>query len=102
MEILSRNQGRLIDKVPKIEKIILFGSYSAGEQHFGSDVDLLFVVSERTKNDWENIYDALVDLSLDYEWSPIVITDERYNELVKEDTPFIRGIIERGITIFNK
>jgi len=101
IELLKRTWRSLYDTVPTIKKIILFGSYSRKDPHFGSDVDLLFIVSKRLENDFENIYEILTNLSLKYEWSPLLITEKRIKELQKEGIPFIRQIMKDGIEIFS-
>jgi predicted nucleotidyltransferase len=97
---LEQNINVLIKKVPTIEKIILFGSYSRKEPHYGSDVDLLVIVKKRISNDFEDIYGALFDISLDYEWSPLVMTEERFNKKKKENSYFFREIINDGVVIW--
>ncbi|MHA1671060.1 MAG: nucleotidyltransferase domain-containing protein [Promethearchaeota archaeon] len=99
INLLEQNIDFLINKVPTIEKIILFGSYSRKKPHYGSDVDLLIIVKKRTDNDFEEIYEILVDLSLDYEWSPILLTENRFRKLEKENTPFFKEVIKDGIVI---
>jgi predicted nucleotidyltransferase len=92
----------LVNKVPTIKKIILFGSYSRKNPHFGSDVDLLIIVSKRTANDFENIYEQLFDFSLEYEWSPLIMTEKQFKMLKKENNPFIKEIIKDGIVLWSK
>ncbi|MBD3227084.1 MAG: hypothetical protein GF329_02765 [Candidatus Lokiarchaeota archaeon] len=99
--ILKNNFESLTKKVPKIKKIILFGSYSRKKPHYGSDVDLLIIVDQRTDKDFEIIYETLYDISTDFEWSPLIITEERFNELKKERKHFFRGILSDGIAIFD-
>ncbi|MBD3196830.1 MAG: hypothetical protein GF317_17365 [Candidatus Lokiarchaeota archaeon] len=101
-EILEQNINKLIKKVPTIKKILLFGSYAKEKPHHGSDVDLLIIVSERKKNDFEKIYELLFEISLEYEWSPLLITEERLNELKNEDNEFIRAILRESIVIWLK
>jgi len=99
INLLEQNIDFLINKVPTIKKIILFGSYSRKNPHFGSDVDLLIIVKKRIDNDFEEIYEALVDLSLEYEWSPLLLIEKRFRKLKKEDTPFFKEVIKDGILI---
>ena len=100
-EILEQNIKNLIKKVPTIKKILLFGSYAKEKPHYGSDVDLLIIVSERKKNDFEKIYEQLFEISLEYEWSPLLITDKRLNELKNEDNEFISDILKESIVIWS-
>jgi len=99
INLLEQNIDFLINKVPTIKKIILFGSYSRKNPHFGSDVDLLIIVKKHTENDFEDIYETLVDLSLEYKWSPLLLIEKRFRELKKEDTPFFKEVTKNGIVI---
>lgn len=99
---MEDNINILVNKVPTIQKIILFGSYSRKEVHYGSDVDLLIIVKKRISNDFEVIYGALFDISLDYEWSPLLITEKDFRERIKEGFPFIKAIINDGIIMWSK
>ena len=99
INLLEQNIDLLIKKVPTIKKIILFGSYSRKEPHFGSDVDLLIIVKKRTDNDFEEIYETLVELSLEYEWTPLLLTEKRFKVLKEENLPFFKEVIKDGIVI---
>ena len=92
----------LIRKVPTIKKIILFGSYSRDKPHFGSDVDLLIIVEKRTTNDFEKIYEALYDFSLEFEWSPLIVSEKRFMELKNEYLSIFREILKNGNLIWSK
>jgi predicted nucleotidyltransferase len=100
INLLEEHIQGLIEVVPSIKKVILYGSYARKNPHYGSDVDLLFIVNKRTKNDFEIIYERLFDISFDYEWSPIIITKERFRELKQDDTPFIQKILKEGIRLW--
>lgn len=100
INLLEKNITVLIDKVPTIEKVILFGSYARNEPHYGSDFDLLFIVNKRIKNDFEVIYELLYDLSLDFEWSPQLHLEVKFKKLRKEGSAFIKTIINKGIELW--
>jgi len=102
IELLEKNIKDLVKKVPTIKKIVLFGSYSRKKPHFGSDVDLLIIVNKRIANDFENIYELLFDISLEYEWSPIIMTEKQFEMLKKENNPFIKEVIKDGIVLWSK
>jgi predicted nucleotidyltransferase len=80
----------------------LFGSYSRNKPHFGSDVDILIVVTKKTKDDFEKIYSLLYDLSLEYEWSPLILTKEELDKRKMEEDSFIHTILEEGREIWKK
>jgi predicted nucleotidyltransferase len=102
IEILKQNAPKLKKKVPNIKKILLFGSYARARPHYGSDVDLLIIVKKRTKNDFEKIYEALFDLSLKYEWSPLILSEAHFNELENTDKFFFKALLKDGINIWTE
>jgi len=57
-EIQSRVLNRLIEFMPNIIGIYLFGSYARGEQEADSDIDILVITNEKD----DNIKDALKDI----------------------------------------
>ncbi|MGV9171067.1 MAG: nucleotidyltransferase domain-containing protein [Promethearchaeia archaeon] len=99
-KLLNKNVDGLIQKVPSITKIILYGSYARKEPQYGSDVDLLIVVDHRTKDDFERIYERLYDFSLEFEWAPLIITKKRFEDLKNRGNPFIKEILREGILIW--
>ncbi len=102
IEILEKIAPKLKKENPYIKKILLFGSYARKRPHFGSDVDLLIIVSERNKDDFESIYEMLVDCSLEYDWAPLVLSEERFNSLKKTNKHFFQVALEEGITIWSE
>jgi predicted nucleotidyltransferase len=102
VEILEQNVLALKKVVPNIKKIVLFGSYARARPHYGSDVDLLIIVKKRTKKDFETIYEFLFDLSLKYEWSPLILSEARFNELENTDKFFFKALLKDGINIWTE
>ena len=102
VKILKQNASLLKKEVPTIKKILLFGSYARRNPHFGSDVDLLIIVSKRTINDFEKIYETLFDLSLKYEWAPLILSEDRLNELQTTNKFFFRNLLDDGIIIWSE
>jgi len=101
IDVLESNISRLIEKVPSIRKIILFGSYSRNKAHFGSDVDLLFIVEDRKQDDFEKIYELLFEFSLEFEWAPLIIAEKRFKALKKERHPFLEKICRDGRILYD-
>lgn len=97
---MEENAEDLLESVPKIKKIILFGSYAKGKPHFGSDVDLVFIVSARTPNDFEKIYEKLYNLSAEYEWSPLIYSEQQFENVKKKSNNFYEEIMKTGRIIF--
>ncbi len=102
MKLLNKQREKLAGAVGTITNIFLFGSYARKKPHFGSDVDILIVVTERTKNDFEKIYSLLYDLSLEFEWSPLILTKEELKKRKVEKDPFILTILDEGQEIWKK
>ena len=85
-----------------IEKIVLYGSYSRGEETEESDVDLaIFLKEEET----ESMHDKRVDIVVDYELdlavtlSVITIDLKNYNEW-RKTLPFYKNIDKDGIILW--
>jgi predicted nucleotidyltransferase len=102
IKILKQNIHKLTKSIPNIKKIILFGSYARERPHFGSDVDLLILVSKHSKNDFEKIYETLFELSLDYEWSPLILSEDTYQKSKMTHKTFFESILNDGIVIFSE
>lgn len=90
---------RVLSRIPGVESVILFGSYSRGRKDLFTDLDVLVIlrtdlgVVERLKFLYQSL--ALpVDLDL------ICLTPEEL-EAVKEK-PFFKKILEEGIVLYEK
>jgi len=102
MNLLNKYGKEIGQLIPTIERIILYGSFARKEPRFGSDVDLLFVVRERIPEDFEAVYEYLVDLSLEFEWSPLFLTEDMLKKQLEESSFFYKRILKEGITIWTK
>lgn len=90
-EIQSRVLNRLIEFMPNIMGIYLFGSYARGEQEADSDIDLLVITKEKE----DKIKDALKDID-----SRIITLDVAKNTL--KNTPLlIVPILNEAKTFLN-
>ncbi len=93
--------GRLV-KTSQPEKIILFGSYSRGEQKPGSDIDL-FVVQNTKESPYKRAVTyrkALLDLGLSFDI--IVRTPEEVREWQNVKGSFIHTVLSEGSVIYEK
>lgn len=91
---------RLLRKYP-INKIILFGSFSRGDFHNWSDIDLIIV------GDFKERFFDRIGLVLDehkgtYAIEPLVYTEEEFTRMRKEKRPFIQEILKNGIVLYQK
>ncbi len=83
----------------KIGNLILFGSYSRGDNTEYSDVDLLILVNSRLTRDETRKADGLIaDYSLEHDVviSGLVYPIETYQRF---NTPFLLNIKEEGIVV---
>jgi predicted nucleotidyltransferase len=102
INLLKQNANKLINKVSTIQRIIIFGSYARQKPHFGSDVDLLFIVSKHTPKEFEKIYETLYDISKEYEWAPLIISEKKFEKLKSERNQFFKKVEKDKITIWHK
>ena len=83
----------------KIGDLILFGSYSRGDNTEYSDVDLLILVNSRlTRDETRKVDDLIADYSLEHDVviSGLVYPIETYQRF---NTPFLLNIKEEGIVV---
>ena len=86
--------------VPDLIKIILFGSYARYKPRYGSDVDLLFLVSKSNTVEFETVYTKLVELSLDFDWAPLIMEEDIFHKRLKESDHWIKTIYHEGREIW--
>ena len=83
----------------KIGDLILFGSYSRGDNTEYSDVDLLILVNSRlTRDETRKVDDLIADYSLEHDVviSGLVYPIDTYKRF---NTPFLLNIKEEGIVV---
>ena len=83
----------------KIGDLILFGSYSRGDNTEFSDVDLLILVNSRlTRDETRKVDDLIADYSLEHDVviSGLVYPIDTYKRF---NTPFLLNIKEEGIVV---
>ncbi len=91
-----RDLARKIRERRHVSAIILYGSFSRGDFHEGSDVDLIVVGDFRER--FHKRAAAILDLT-DLPVEPICYTDEEFAELVRSGNPFIRLVLAEGIRV---
>jgi predicted nucleotidyltransferase len=83
----------------KIGDLILFGSYSRGDNTEYSDVDLLILVNSRlTRDETRKVDDLIAGYSLEHDVviSGLVYPIDTYQRF---NTPFLLNIKEEGIVV---
>ena len=94
----ERLQASLQDPTAEIK---LFGSKARGDNREDSDVDVLVIVSSE---DWrlsDKVYEIATDLLLEtgVSISPKIISARQYEELLRENAPFIRNVIRDAVPV---
>jgi predicted nucleotidyltransferase len=97
-EFKSRLQKVLCNQLIELK---VFGSKARGDDRPDSDIDILVIVSS---DDWhicDTVYEIATDtlLQTDLCISPKVISKNRFDQLLEEDSAFVRNIGIDAITI---
>jgi predicted nucleotidyltransferase len=81
------------------ERIVLFGSRARGDEHEGSDVDLM-LIKETGKRFIDRAPDVIklnnTPLSLD----PVIYTRAEFSALIAEKNSFAMAIQEEGVVLY--
>lgn len=89
-----------------LKKVILFGSYARGEEHDGSDVDILLLL-DMTDANIERCDDALCELVYEHEVhdhitiSPITMSFADYSRW-KNVHEFLLNVCEDGVSLYGE
>ncbi|MHA1972580.1 MAG: nucleotidyltransferase domain-containing protein [Candidatus Hodarchaeales archaeon] len=84
-------------KYSNVQKIILIGSYARKTPRYRSDVDLVVITTTEDKNLFDIIYTDLIELSSDFEWAPIVISNEH---LARMSPKWLDMLENEGVEIY--
>jgi len=93
---------RLLAALPdQVLDIILFGSKARSGGHPDSDVDLLVVLENPTKEQSDTVGDIMFDIMFDkgVDLSAITFSHEEAKRAQELGTPFMRNVAEEGIII---
>jgi len=91
-----RDLAREIRARRHVSTIILYGSFSRGDFHEGSDVDLIVVGDFRER--FHKRAAAILDLT-ELPVEPICYTEEEFAELVRSANPFIQQALAEGVRV---
>jgi predicted nucleotidyltransferase len=85
----------------RLVELKLFGSKARGDDQPDSDIDVLVIV---TTDDWricDTVYNVATDLSLetDIYISAKVISKNRFDQLRRDGTPFLRNVSKDAISV---
>ena len=93
---------KLLAALPdQVRDIILFGSKARSDGHPESDIDLLVVLENPTKEQTDTLYDITFDILLDrgVDLSAITFSWEEAMRKRELGTPLMRNVAEEGIVI---
>lgn len=93
--------GERLKKEYQAEKVILYGSYAAGEATEDSDVDLFIIAptDERFFQRMATVLGLVRDLYKGLALSPIVLKPEEVRQRLKVGDQFVQEILETGIKL---
>ena len=85
----------------RVEEVILYGSYAREEHVPGSDVDIMFLVDSKERDDWNKISKIAGNYFLEnnIRFSPKIIEKELFNERKNESAGFYSEVAEEGVEI---
>ena len=84
-----------------IDRIILFGSFSRGDFHNWSDIDMI-VVGDFKERFFDRIGLVLNEHKGVHVLEPLVYTPEEFARMKKEKRPFIQEILKTGILLYKR
>jgi len=79
----------------------LFGSKVRGDYSQDSDIDILIVLTERSKLLIDTLYEKLLDIELEYDSkiSLTIFSQAEYQHNVNAHTPFVESLANEGVTL---
>ena len=81
------------------ERVVLFGSYARGDATSDSDVDLLVVMRTDEKPFWQSVK-ILQTVACPFATDLIVRTPDDLQRRMEWGDPFVREIVEHGVTLY--
>jgi predicted nucleotidyltransferase len=103
-EIKQKLKKRLLSKISdKVVKVIIFGSYAKGDETQDSDLDILIVVTDKSKKLEKQIFDITYEIMWEYDFTPLIsleiMTEEHWRMLKDKNSSFYRNIQREGIIL---
>ena len=87
----------------RVRLVRLFGSWARGEARPDSDVDVAVVIDGLTVEEWREALGLSAELVLEREdaepLAPLVLSGDRWVELVRDERRLARDIEEQGIPV---
>ncbi|ODS35523.1 MAG: hypothetical protein A7315_14700 [Candidatus Altiarchaeales archaeon WOR_SM1_79] len=83
----------------KPEKIVLFGSRARGDEHEGSDVDLM-LIKETNKRFIDRAPDVIRLNNTPLSLEPVIYTKTEFSKMLNEKNSFVMAIQEEGVILY--
>ena len=101
---LNEFKEKVLDAYPKrIKKISLFGSRATGKSREDSDFDVFIMVDKRDRGLVDTIYDIAYDIymqsGLRVDISPVIMSDEFFNNRLLQERRIAKEILKEGISL---
>lgn len=91
------------DILPRIRKIIVFGSRATGSAGEESDLDLVVLVDEKTPDLEKQLEDIAYNVMWDHDFKPIVslkvFAESRFENAVEKGFSFYKHVARNGISL---
>ena len=100
--MLKKYTNRLIQSEREIQIIILFGSVARGEWTKNSDIDVLSVISKKSKSIASILDKVKVDVSPLLKISPVSTTINKFKEGLKNKSEFYEDLWRDRIVLYNE
>ena len=97
-EFLSAIKQELRDH---ILRTTIFGSKVRGDYSRDSDIDILIVLNERSKDLVDSLYEKLLDIELKYDSkiSLTIFSQAEYQQNIEAHTPFMESLATEGVAL---
>ena len=107
MSMLEKTLKKILEKINKnVEAVILYGSFAAGSENPGSDIDLCVILRNENKQKIVSEYfDGINEdftVSFGNIISPYIISRKKLLEKYKDRDPHVIDIIQKGKMIMGK
>ena len=100
-EALRKYLSELDQKYPKIEKVILFGSFLQERSVPGSDLDLLLILRKSSLPFLERIPHYMPS-SFPVGVDVFPYTQEEITRMIREGNQFLKQVLEKGKLLFSR
>jgi predicted nucleotidyltransferase len=103
-EIRQKFKKKLLSEIPdKVLKIIIFGSYARGDEALDSDLDILVITTEKSKELERLIFNIAYEIMWEHNFTPLIsleiMTEAHWRFLKAKGSSFYKNIQREGIIL---